>query len=296
MLFERHSNHPDQLSLALFDEPPAPLYSPPPAITPTATAQTPVTAVARSVPPAGDAQRDDLRNVMLMGETVRYTFRRSARKTIGFMIDDEGLTVSAPRWVRLVDVDDALREKARWILNKLRQQRERREQLAARRIDWRDGAEFPFLGSPVRIKLDAHAVDTLFEAEVSILRLPLTADADARQIKDRVQAWLQRQAKRVFDERVALFAERLRVRVREVKLSSAATRWGTASADGLIRLNWRLVHFALPVIDYVAAHEVAHLREMHHGPAFWATVRSIFPEFEEAKAQLKDEALPQFDE
>jgi predicted metal-dependent hydrolase len=80
-----------------------------------------------------------------------------------------------------------------------------------------------------------------------------------------------------------------------VKLSSASTRWGTATADGTIRLNWRLIHFALPVIDYVAAHEVAHLREMNHSPAFWATVASIYPDYADAKARLKNEHLPLFD-
>jgi predicted metal-dependent hydrolase len=274
MAKDLRATHPGQLTLPLFDEPPP----------------------APQTHPAADPARDNLRTAVLLGEVVRYRFRRAGRKTIGFSIDDDGLSISAPRWVRLADVDEALQEKARWILRKLQEQRERREQLAARRIDWRDGAALPFMGSDIRLKLDAHAVDTLFEAEVRLLRLPLAQDADAQQIRDRVQAWLQRQAKRVFDERVALFAERLRVQVREVKLSSASTRWGTASADGLIRLNWRLIHFALPVIDYVCAHEVAHLREMHHGPAFWATVRSIFPEFEDAKAQLKDEALPRFED
>ena len=57
--------------------------------------------------------------------------------------------------------------------------------------------------------------------------------------------------------------------MKRLSLSSASTRWGSASADGSIRLNWRLVHFALPVIDYVVAHELAHLREMNHSAAFW---------------------------
>ena len=68
-----------------------------------------------------------------------------------------------------------------------------------------------------------------------------------------------------------------------LSLSSAATRWGSASADGSIRLNWRLVHFGLPVIDYVVAHELAHLREMNHSPAFWDVVRSVLPDYERAR-------------
>ncbi|MDP9109442.1 MAG: M48 family metallopeptidase, partial [Pseudomonadota bacterium] len=63
------------------------------------------------------------------------------------------------------------------------------------------------------------------------------------------------------------------------------------------RLNWRLIHFSLPLIDYVVAHELAHLREMNHGPQFWATVQSVFPEFAAAKKALRDQApitLPVF--
>ena len=110
-----------------------------------------------------------------------------------------------------------------------------------------------------------------------------------------MQSWLQRQARRVFEERCALFAPRLGVRVKRLSLSSASTRWGSASADGSIRLSWRLVHFALPVIDYVVTHELAHLREMNHSAAFWDVVRSVIPDYEQARGALRNEVLPVFD-
>jgi len=78
-------------------------------------------------------------------------------------------------------------------------------------------------------------------------------------------------------------------------LSSAGTRWGSAGADGTIRLNWRLVHFAPAVIDYVVAHELAHLREMNHSAAFWDVVRSVVPGYEQARASLRDCVLPPID-
>jgi len=110
-----------------------------------------------------------------------------------------------------------------------------------------------------------------------------------------VLSLLQSQARRVFEERCADFAARLGVRVRRLSLSSASTRWGSASADGSIRLNWRLVHFAVPVIDYVVAHELAHLREMNHSDAFWDVVRSVMPDLEQARGTLRTEVLPVFD-
>jgi predicted metal-dependent hydrolase len=85
------------------------------------------------------------------------------------------------------------------------------------------------------------------------------------------------------------------VRPKRLSLSSASTRWGSASADGSVRLNWRLVHFALPVIDYVVTHELAHLREMNHSAAFWDVVRSVLPDYEAARHSLRHELLPVLD-
>jgi predicted metal-dependent hydrolase len=124
------------------------------------------------------------------------------------------------------------------------------------------------------------------------LHVGLPQNADATQIRDAVQAWLMRQAKRLFTERLDHFAPQLRVQWRKLVLSNAGTRWGTAHSDGLIRLNWRLIHFTLPVIDYVVAHELSHLRVMDHSPRFWETVRTVVPDCEMLREQLKDEAIP----
>jgi predicted metal-dependent hydrolase len=126
------------------------------------------------------------------------------------------------------------------------------------------------------------------------LCLGLPHHADPAQIRDAVQAWLMRQAKRIFTERLNHFAPRLQVQWKKLSLSSASTRWGTASADGSIRLNWRLVHFKMDVIDYVVAHELSHLRVMNHGPQFWETVGTVMPDYALRRRQLKDDALPRW--
>ncbi len=241
------------------------------------------------------------REVCLDGHRVAYELRHARRRSIGFVVGPDGLSVSAPRWVGAGDVDRALQEKRGWILRKLREQRERAQRLQAARIVWRDGAVLPFLGGKVALRLDARASGAVLEAAqagdaaMPRLRVGLPAQASAEQIRDLVQGWLQRQARRVFDERCALYAARLGVRVRRIALSSAATRWGSASADGSIRLNWRLVHFGLPVLDYVVAHELAHLREMNHSPAFWALVRTVLPDYEHARSALREGQVPLFD-
>src|SRR5207342_3561205 len=83
------------------------------------------------------------------------------------------------------------------------------------------------------------------------LRVALPRDAGEAQIRDAVQSWLQREASRVFAERAAHFAALLGVRVKRLSLSSAATRWGIANANGSVRLHWRLIQHPLATIDYV---------------------------------------------
>jgi hypothetical protein len=240
------------------------------------------------------------RELLLDGHCIGYELRRARRRSIGFVVGAEGLSVSAPRWVGVAEIESALREKAAWILRKLQEQRERAARLQAARIEWREGGSVPFLGETAILLLDQRATGVvLHTAEGALpgmtrltLHLGLPQSARPEQIRDAVQSWLQRQARRIFEERCAIFAPRLGVRMKRLSLSSASTRWGSASADGSIRLNWRLVHFALPVIDYVVTHELAHLREMNHGPAFWDVVRAALPAFEQARGVLRHEMLP----
>jgi predicted metal-dependent hydrolase len=244
------------------------------------------------------------REARLAHATVAYEFKRGKRRTIGFSVGPEGLVVSAPRWVGVAEVQAALQEKAAWIVRKLDETRARHERQLASRIEWRDGAELPFLGQPVRLVLDpahgyANAAAQMQVVEDAAggparhhLRLGLPHLATEAQIRDAVQAWLMRQARRIFTERLDHFAPQLGVQWRKLALSSAGTRWGSARADGSIRLHWRLVHFRMEVIDYVVAHELSHLRVMDHSPRFWETVRSVVPDYAEMRLLLKDESVP----
>jgi predicted metal-dependent hydrolase len=263
----------------------------------------PATPLADALTPARFAHPRASREARLGNAQVAYEFARGKRRTIGFVVGPEGLSVRAPRWVALRDVDAALQEKAAWIVRKLDEAQQRRERLESSRIEWQDGARFPFLGETVAVRLDPrHAFDgvgAMLDAQadgagVRELRLSLAHNASPAQVRDAAQAWLMRQARRIFQERLALFAPRLGVRWNKLSLSNAATRWGSASADGAIRLNWRLVHFRLPVIDYVVAHELAHLRVMDHSPRFWETVESVVPDYGMLRRQLKDESVPRW--
>jgi predicted metal-dependent hydrolase len=259
---------------------------------------------AAALPPAVFRHPQAVHDIALAGHTVGYALRRSRRRSIGFVVGVDGLSVNAPSWVGVRDIEAALREKSNWILVKLHEQQERGRRLQSARVDWRDGATIPFLGQPVVVVLDPRAGITSSGAVLDAssaddtatrrLHIGLPAHATPEQIRDAVQSWLQRQARRLFAERCEHFAAQLGVRYQRLSLSSAQTRWGSASADGSIRLSWRLIHFRLSTIDYVVAHELAHLREMNHSARFWDVVRSVVPDFERTRLALKTDVLPVF--
>ncbi|CAG1019326.1 hypothetical protein BURC_04200 [Burkholderiaceae bacterium] len=299
---------PDPAQFSLFDEaaPLDALQSQPPAAT---RPPLPVEPAAPAVPlanvlsPAMFRHPQASREIRLGEHLVAYALKRARRRTIGFIVGVEGLSVNAPKWVGIGDIETALREKTGWILRKLREQQERQQRQQQARVDWRDGTTIPFLGEPVIVVLDARATGAVLNADADalpgvprlMLHVGLPQTASAEQIRDAVQSWLQRQARRVFEERCRHFAQQLGVRYTRLALSSAQTRWGSASADGSIRLNWRLIHLAMPTIDYVVAHELAHLRHMDHSPRFWDVVRSVLPDYEQRRGGLKDDVLPVFD-
>ena len=239
-----------------------------------------------------------MRRIQLQEHALDYRLVRSKRRSIGFLIDEEGLRITAPKWVTLAEIDLAIREKQRWIFTKLNEQRERYAKRLQPALQWQDGATLPYLGRDVVLRIRPnHAGGVSFDETSQELTVSLPVDASEQQLKDRVLGWLQLRAKAIFAERLPQYAEKLGVRYRSFALSSASTQWGSCTVEGKIRLNWRLIHFSLPLIDYVIAHELSHLREMNHSPRFWATVQSVFPEFQEARRALREHApdsLPAF--
>ena len=115
-------------------------------------------------------------------------------------------------------------------------------------------------------------------------RLAHAAQARASEI---FTAWYKQQARRLMEERVKWYASRFGLKYSAVRISSARTRWGSCSSRGSLSFTWRLVIAPLEVIDYVVAHELAHLRVKNHSPAFWREVESILPDYKARQKWLK---------
>jgi len=138
----------DSLQRGLFDE----------------VAERPVEATPAAPAPMAAAPTDTLlrhpqatRELSLDGRRIAFRLVRVRRRSIGFVVDANGLTVRAPKWATLREIDGAVGEKQRWILARFAEQRERTERLAATRVVWRDGATIDYLGSPLTIVVSADA-------------------------------------------------------------------------------------------------------------------------------------------
>jgi len=228
-----------------------------------------------------------LRKLVLEGEVFEWTLTRSPRKTVGMIISHGRIAVRAPRWVTLEEIERILQSRSRWLCARMREWRAQEASRIAPEVQWADGGQSAFLGSPITLRLHPALRQVQWDPSLQTLCLPLSAQASPEQVKDRFEAWMQQQAKAILGERLERLAAQAGLRYRSFALSHAKTRWGSCTQDGVIRLNWRLVRFSLPVIDYVVAHELAHLRAMDHSPDFWQEVAKILPNFEEGRDQIK---------
>jgi len=153
-------------------------------------------------------------------------------------------------------------------------------------VPFRHGTIVPIRGLDHRIDHRRGARGTVWsEAAPDGARL-LCVAGEAPHVGRRIADHLKREAKRDLEAASRRYAARLGVAVKRVSIRDQASRWGSCSATGVLSFSWRLVLAPPFVLDYLAAHEVAHLVEMNHSPRFWRTVIGMCPDTRRAKAWL----------
>lgn len=182
-------------------------------------------------------------------------------------------------------IEQVLHRKAGWVIKKLDAWKEKKFIYP----EWYPNSTFWLLGDPYRLVLSEsgkpqmvpqnHQIDGIQERSQIVLT--------ACQTEKIVMAWYRKQALAHMSERVALYADKLGVPLPKLRLSNARTRWGSCSSHGTVCLNWRLIQLPLSLLDYVVAHELAHLVEMNHSSAFWEVVESLYPDYRQAQMALK---------
>lgn len=225
----------------------------------------------------------ETRRIHLNGSEVVYTLVRRRRRTIGLKVDERGLTVASPPREPYHHLERILRERAAWIVEKLGEMA--RRALPPRR--WVSGETLLVLGQPRLLTLYRTHTRTFPVLTASRLWVGVPDGGDGERVKRQVMDWYRSFARQHFAERIGCLAPRLELPPPPFKLSEARTTWGVCTASGVIRLSWRLIKAPQEQIDYVVAHELAHLRHMDHSRAFWQTVESVFPDYRLARAALE---------
>jgi predicted metal-dependent hydrolase len=305
-----------KFTLDLFDV--APVYEPPQTAQPNRQQKAPSIRPKKVTPSSAPLSPEPLllasgdvfsrhaqasQQIRLVGHLVDYELLRSRRRTMTFSVSPAGLSVRAPFGMSQPSIEAAVQEKGRWIVRKLSGMQQREERMAALKMDWQAGAQLAYLGGTLQVRVDPQAAKHMLASSENVegveeaqnrrvLTLALPAASSDKKISDATKKWIAQQATQHYTSRMNHYAVLLGVKWRTLALTNANTRWGSAKADGSIRLHWRLMQFSPEVIDYVVAHELSHLRELNHSPRFWATVASVLPDYEARQKQLKAQVLP----
>ena len=214
------------------------------------------------------------------GDAIPYLLERRPRKTVGMRITPEGLVVHAPKRIALSELERLLRSKANWIRRKLD---------ALQPIEplrWQDGMTLHYLGEPLVLRLQ-QATRSRIEYAAGALHVALPTLEDEEAIARKVVQWYRQQALADFARRLERLSSGFGAAHSRLFLSNAGSRWGSCNSKAEIRLNWRLMQAPPHIIDYVAAHELAHLKEMNHSARFWAVVEGLCPGYRSAENDLK---------
>jgi len=210
-----------------------------------------------------------------------YNLIRTERRTIGLIVERDGsLTIRAPKRATLANIESFINEKAHWIT---RTRQRLRSITEIPKKQFVDGEKFLFLGHAYELMLVKPQKPALkFEDRFYLSR---TSQKRAESVFTR---WYKERAVIVISERVRLFAKQYEFAPRQLKITSAKTRWGSCSPDGGLNFTWRLVMAPLEVVDYVVVHELAHLQVKNHSAKFWRVVEEINPDHKIQRKWLRE--------
>lgn len=235
--------------------------------------------------PAGRGTRksvDSALELEALGAPIEVRRHPAARRlTLRVSKTKRAVIVTVPAECRMEEADKFLRSNLDWVRERLTRVPEP--------VPFADGSRIPLRGRLHRVCFSgpdrSRGVVEIDQCAGSTPRLNVSGRLEhaPRRLKD----WLVDQARADLEACVALHTRNLGVKARRITLRDQTSRWGSCTAGGLLAFSWRLVLAPAHVLNYVAAHEVAHLIEMNHGPKFWKHVARCMPRLEEAKRWLR---------
>lgn len=235
-----------------------------------------------------------LRSVSYRGNVIEYELRQTDRKSIECRVTPEQVTVFAPRRLPVREADAFVLRQADWIRTALQQAKERaRAALERSREKLQEGACIPVEGKnyPILCLPGSQTVVKLDRGQLVVFG----AGRDFLQVRAAIREYLITLAKVRLEERVRLYAGKIGVRPNRITLREQKTKWGSCSSLHNLNFNWKLIMAPPDALDYVVVHELCHMIEMNHSPAFWAQVKKYKPDYEIWRDYLKNGFKSPFD-
>lgn len=258
----------------------------------------------------------------LLQPSLPYALVRSRRRTIAIHANRAGIEVRAPLRASLREIHGFVEEKADWIARRLEELAQ-----APQPFVWQSGSQLTLLGQPVQLQVNSTSRQTQWHrpsvadstdwfapdgakpdlpdlpgvtSVPSVLEVGVRGRSAADAVRRCALQWIQQQALAHFEQRVPTLRSRMpaaqALPIPTLALSNARTLWGSCTRDHRIMLNWRLFLLPETLIDYVVAHELAHLRELNHSPRFWSIVGRLYPAYSSARRELlrQARAMPEY--
>lgn len=210
-----------------------------------------------------------------------YTVVRSDRKTVCIQIGPQGeVIVRAPRRCPNGYIESFVESKRQWI------ERHRQQRLEALReqaeASFKTGDTLMFCGRPLTVKIAPGCRVYLSKTAVYL------PQGNVKNIQKPLLDAYKKAAAPYLSERLSRWAETMGISYRELKMSTAASRWGSCSRDGVIRISVYLLFAPERAIDYVLIHELSHRKVFNHSAAFWAVVETYMPDWKRQRQVLRD--------
>lgn len=221
----------------------------------------------------------DRREVRLGSATVSYTVRRSerARRMSLRVLPGHGLEVVLPRGASMKDAEAMIRREHEWVLRTL-------DRFAGNgNHTLQTGTSLPYLDERLTLLLESGS-QVIAKRAGGVVTV---TTADPHLATRALEAWYRAQARYVLRQRASAHALALGVEFGRIAIKDTRSRWGSCSELGNLNFSWRLMLAPRAVMDYVVAHEVAHLRELNHSPRFWQHVEALCPDYRAHRLWLR---------
>ena len=206
--------------------------------------------------------------------------QRTARKTLSIIINEKGeVTIKAPKRMSESDIYKFVQSKEKWINSKvksIKQQNEINNDLFNYKC-------ILFCGKKYRVIKDTKAKDIQLEEGIITIKKLSSLKREVRVL----EKFLKNKCLEIVGQRLKYFSNIMQLEPQKVVLMNSKRKWGTCDSDQVISFNWRIIMLTPNLIDYVIVHELSHLIEMNHSPAFWAIVSAVLPNVKQLRSTLK---------